>query len=531
MRKFLYMAASVLLLSTLTGCGAENSETVSSADMSQVETSAPEDLTTSESESNIIIDNPIIDVSGSQLQTYEDVQAEYPDKTVLVWAATSYELDETIRVSEANKYLTEKGCDFVLCLKPVQTTLNLSGNYPDLLASGIKETLNDGEHVDIATSRIYSEFATLGMFEPLDEYLSTTELGKELYELMPEKYWEILRANGKIHGVCGSLNNVLSSDYGCFVNPELAEKYGFDVNKPILDQLDILRKVKQEENCPVFASDMTYYPSDLVALKMFGNGVYWDEESHTARCILDCAEYVEKLRFLDTLNREGLLMSRFSGDELRTDFFISETSQQGAALGYDKGQTVKYNYYDEKVLGIPVFNGTSTYRSTPYMVTGVLSASQNKDKAFELLALTQTDPYLCNLLTFGIDGENYNLTDGKVDNVTSLFAPEIFGNKLISHSFEGVYSASEMYYSAEKYKEILENAQMPADSDFCFNYSEIINEMNAVDKVFESFHLPGGDVSLDDALTELRGKLENVGVQKIIDEVNRQYEVYLNEKE
>lgn len=322
MRKFLYMVASVLLLSALTGCVAENSETVSSADVSQIETSTPEDLTTSESEPDII------DISGNQLQTYEDVQAEYPGKTVIVWAATSYELDETIRVSEANKYLTEKGCDFVLCLKPVQTTLNLSGNYPDFLASGIKETLNEGEQVDIATSRIYSEFVTSGMFEPLDEYLSTTELGKELYELMPEKYWESLRANEKIYGVCGSLNNVLSSDYGCFVNPELAEKYEFDVNKPILDQLDILRKVKQEENGPVFASDMTYYPSDLVRLKMFGNGVYWNEESHTARCILDCAEYVEKLRFLDTLNREGLLMSRFSGDELRTDFFISETSQQ-----------------------------------------------------------------------------------------------------------------------------------------------------------------------------------------------------------
>lgn len=166
------------------------------------------------------------------------------------------------------------------------------------------------------------------MLEPLDEYLNNTDKGRELYSLMPEKYWEILRANGKIYGVCGSLNNVLSSDYGCFVNPELAEKYGFDVNKPISDQLDILRKVKQEENCPVIASDMTCYPSDLIGAKMFGNGVYWDGESHTAKCILDCAEYVEKLRFLDTLNREGLLMPRFSGGEPRTDFFINETSRQ-----------------------------------------------------------------------------------------------------------------------------------------------------------------------------------------------------------
>lgn len=469
--------------------------------------------------------------SSDALPTFEEIQAEYPDKTVLVWAADSYCLDETIRLSEANKYLTEIGCDFVLCLKPVQTTSGLSGNYPDLLASGIKAALDSGEQVDIATPRIYSEFVSADMFEPLDEYLNNTDIGRELYSLMPEKYWEILRANGKIYGVCGSLNNVLSSDHGFFVNPELAEKYGFDVNKPILDQLDILRKVKQEENCPVLASDMTYYPSDLVGLKMFGNGVYWNEESHTARCILDCAEYVEKLRFLDTLNREGMLMSRFSGGELRTDFFISETSQQGAALGYDKGQTVEYNYYDQIVLGIPVFDGTSTYRSTPYTVTGVLSASQNKDKAFRLLALTQIDPYLCDLLTFGIEGEDYNLTDGKVDNVTSLFAPEIFGNKLISHSSEGVYSAGEMYYSADKYREILENAQMPADSDFCFDYSEMIDEMNAVDKVFQSFRLPSSDVSLDDALTELNGKLESAGVQKIIDEVNRQYEVYLNEKE
>lgn len=530
MRKFLYMAASVLLLSTLTGCDTENSKTVSSTDASQVETSAPEDLTASESETGIIIDNPIIDISESGLKTYEEVQAEYPDKTVLVWAANSYCLDNAIRVSEANKYLTEKGCDFVFCMKSVQTDLNISGNYPDLLASGIKAALDSGEQADIATSRIYSEFVSTDMFEPLDDYLSNTDKGRELYALMPKKYWEGLRANGKIYGVCGSLNNVLSSDYGCFVNPELSEKYGFDVTKPFLEQLDILRKVKQEENCLVFASDMTYYPSDLVGLKMFGNGVYWNEESRTAECILDCSEYAEKLRFLDTLNREGMVMSRFGGGELRTDFFINETNQQGAALGYGKGQTVEYNYYDNKVSGIPVFDGTSAYRSAPYTVTGVLSASQNKDKAFELLALTQTDPYLCNLLSFGVEGEDYNLTDGKVDNTASLFAPEIFGNKLISYSFEGVYSSGEMYYSAEKYREILENAQMPADNDFCFDYSGVINEMNAVDKVFENFGLPSGGVSLDDALTELRGKLENAGVQKIIDEVNRQYMECLNEK-
>ena len=504
----------------LTGCGSD-SESSSTA---VIESATQEQDFSSYTDSDT-------HVSSGTLPAYEQVQEEYPDKTVLVWAANSYCLDETIRLSEANKYLSEKGCDFVLCLKPVQTTSGLNGNYPDLLASGIKAALDSGEQVDIATSRIYSEFVSADMFEPLDEYLGGTDKGRELYSLMPEKYWEILRVNGKIYGVCGSLNNVLRSDYGWFVNPELAEKYGFDVNKPILDQLDILRKVKQEENCPVFVSDMTYSPSYSVRSKMFGNGVYWDEESHTARCILDCAEYVERLRFLDTLNREGLLMSKVSGGKLRTDFFINETSQQGAALGYDKGQTVEYNFYDEKVTGIPVFDGTSAYRSTPYTVTGILSASQNKDKAFELLALTQTDPYLCDLLTFGIDGEDYDLTDGKVDNVTSIFAPEIFGNKLISHSSEGVYSAGEMYYSAEKYKEILENAQMPADSDFCFDYSEMISEMNAVDKVFESFNLPGGDVSLDDALTELRGKLENAGVQKIIDEVNRQYEVYLNEKE
>ncbi len=240
--------------------------------------------------------------------TYDQVQAQYPDKTVLIWAVDAFELGEAVRIREVNEYLTEQGYDFVMCTEPIYITGASGGNYPDRLVEGIQKELNAGKPVDIARSRIYSEFVSAKLFEPLDEYLENKDLGRKLHELMPEKYWECLRANGKIYGVCGSLNFMLNNDSGYFVNAELAEKYSFNVNKSILEQLDILQKIKREEkNCSVFVSDLLFYPAYYVSVKAIGDAVYWDGETHSAKCILDNAEYVEKLRFFDTLNREGLM--------------------------------------------------------------------------------------------------------------------------------------------------------------------------------------------------------------------------------
>ena len=550
MKKFFGFVLSAALLLSLTGC---EGETLGSSEISSNESSAPvseesrsptddivSQIIANDPNAEVIIgeDGTVTIISGQEddlrdecFPSYEEVKSQYPDKTVLVWTLNDADFSSYTRTHEINEYLAANGYDFVVCFDFVERQSAVMGNYPDERLDGLKKALSEGRPVDIVGTRIYHEYVAEGLLEPLDGYLESTETGKKIYELMPENYWECLRANGSIYGVNGSLNCMLDSDGGYFVNAELAEKYGFDIEKPILEQLDILKAVKEnEKNCAVFSLDIPMDLNYYVHMKQLGGAVYWDGETHSAKCVLDNPEYMELLKFFDTLNKEGVLTLKTSYSAAKPTFFITQRGWQGGALGYDGTERMEYDYYNNIVTAIPVFGGTSSLRSHPYMVTGVCSGSEHKDMAFELLALTQSDPELCNLLTFGIEGVDYNVTDGKVDRVENFMNPELFGNKLINYSFEGVdMVGSKMFYSADKYREIFENAQMHADHDFCLDDRNIRQELNAVMDIMDKFVLPGKDKSLDGALAELREKLNAAGLQKIIDEWNSQYEVY-NEK-
>ncbi len=184
------------------------------------------------------------DLSEENFPSYEEVQAQYPDKTVLVWVIndTMYEHHSPFPTAELNEYLDKNGYDIAVCFKPVDG--DSDEYFPDPILIEINKLLDAGERIDIISPMLnYSSYVYDGMFEPLDEYLET-DIGRELCQTLPEKFLESLRINGSIYGLSGDVNFALSPDRGYYVNAELAEKYGYDVNKPILEQLDILKAIR-----------------------------------------------------------------------------------------------------------------------------------------------------------------------------------------------------------------------------------------------------------------------------------------------
>lgn len=188
-----------------------------------------------------------ITTQSNVLPTFEKVQAEYPGKTVLVWAA---QYMRAVPVEEINKYLDNNGYDFAVCFKPFDVDITESALFPDACVENIKR-LDSGEQIDIISPMNYKDYVFGGMYEPLDDYLET-DLGKNLYGIMPTGHWESLRINGSIYGVHGPDGYALTPDWGYFVNAELVEKYDFDVSKPIGEQIDILKKLSKTKRAAMF---------------------------------------------------------------------------------------------------------------------------------------------------------------------------------------------------------------------------------------------------------------------------------------
>lgn len=480
------------------------------------------------------IDSPYTDndahTLSDTLPTYEQVQAEYPDKTVIVWMV---QYVRSVRVKEINRYLDDNGYNFAVCFKAISPYESDSKMFPDTYASHIKTMVNDGEQIDIISPLNYKDYVFDGLYTPLDEYFET-ETGKKLYDIMPPEHWESLRINGSIYGVHGPDGYTLSPDWGYYVNAELAEKYNFDVSRSINEQLDILKDIKKNESgCDVFAMSKSRMeiPVLNVGIKEISGSVatvYWNGESHSAECLFDNTEYLEKLRLYDSLtNVECFRDVRSSSSD---SFFIMQDNVEGASTVYETSNKVKIKYNENVIDAIPVFN-EPTYIRECGVATGICNASQHKDRAFELLALTQTDPQLNNLLAFGVEGEDYTLTDDDIiDTIISLnpFNTVLFANNMICLQYE------DNAFTAEQYRIIYENAKSYEDSEFVINIEKIADELEAVEPIMNDFKLreeiDDTKLTFEETISLTRERLENAGIQKIIDECNRQYGEYKNEK-
>ncbi len=471
------------------------------------------------------------DLFEENFPSYDEIQEEYPDKTVLVWAIaeTLYESSTPFHTRKVNEYLDELGCEFAVCFDPVKRYEYTTEMYPDQMLTEIKKRLDAGEHIDIISPMNYDEFVLDDLYEPLDKYMET-DIGRELYRAFPEKLWESLRINGGIYGLSGDFTNVLNLDRGYYVNAKLAEKYGYDVNKPILEQLDILKAVKENENnVDVFTA---YSNIDSIVsftnVKMLSSAVYWDCDTHSAKLSIDNPQYIEWLRLYDTLKREGMLndMGRKTSDS----FFIMTDTAFGGGIGYADMKLVEVDYFGNAVTAIPVFTPHSALRTAPW-ATGICSKSEHKEEAFKLLARIFTDPVLNDLLVYGVEGENYTLENGVAKEIASNtdgfgINPfnSRFANQMICHR------SKENLFTPEQYNTIFDKAEICEDIDFALDPKNIINELNAVYIAADNISLPKDDQTLDEVLAEYREGLYAAGVQKIIDECNRQYEVYKNEK-
>lgn len=153
-------------------------------------------------------------------------------------------------------------------------------------------------------------------------------------------------------------------------------------------------------------------------ISMSVTSVYWNNETHSAECAFDNVEYLERLRLYDALKGENLFMdARFSSSH---NFFIMQENIEDAGAVYKTTDRLTVNYNGNEIEAIPVYN-SPTYIRESGIATGICSYSDNKEKAFELLALTQTNAYLNNLLAFGVEGENYELENGTVKEVSPYY--------------------------------------------------------------------------------------------------------------
>ena len=257
-----------------------------------------------------------------------------------------------------------------------------------------------------------------------------------------------------------------------------------------------------------------------------------DDEGLTS---LNMVESVEFQMAADSTKRwvdEGYMpLEPLPNDEAQSAFRAGQY-----AMGYHvekPGNDVEaHNAYGfeflSKNLTVPLILDTAGATAT---MNAICATSKNPAKAMEVLEEFNTNAYIYNLLSRGIEGKHWvwedeanqvlRFPDG-VDGSTSTYNPNtdwMFGNQ-----FNAYYRDAKQVGAWEATKEMNDTAFPSEALGFVVDREPIKTEIAQTSAVFNElvFPIQYGWVAYEDGAAEAIEKLNEAGAQTIINEVNRQ---------
>ena len=400
-----------------------------------------------------------------------------------------------------------------------------------------------GEKIDVMRASAYSTNASNGSYYPLSKLIE--EKGKDIKKVLPEYVWDAVKINGEIYGVPAL------KDYPThrviWYYEKYADKYGFDMQKVTnLKELEpILQTIKDNEPgiLPLATTGKTplhiFLPHENIdackALTFKRDGDYSEIVSK-----YETEEFKEYVKLMREWNLKGFFRPDAATQANSRDLIGAHKvfADYGSTIplyedtrniGVEKSLHTKFAYN----MDIPRINTQSIQGS----VATIYSKSENPEKAMEFINLMFTDKELINTVVFGIKdkhyipvGENqFKYPEGFQGNSNDdYYFPEYtLGNRFLLRIHESLPEDK-----WEQYEEFNASAEISPALGFCFDTAPVINEITAINNVISEFipSLYVGAVDPDEYLPKAIEKLKKSGLDRVVEEANRQYKEWKKNK-
>ncbi len=450
------------------------------------------------------------------------------DCAELVYAVPSVYMISDSALLSINNYLKQQGKPYKIRFLPIE--IEDFGFHTDY-AEKLNELLQTDQSPDIFytgdVQSNYDYFIENGNLLDLTDYLNS-EVGKSLYASLPPDRWQTAARNGRIYGVSGYCGGYITPR--CYlVNRRLMEKYGFteeDFNCPLSDMEEMLKTVKEGEGeyfYPLAGSNVF----DISSFYSISRAVGINRNTNTAQLLSDNPEYMAIIKSIYDYLAKGYYRDN-SGSNI-DDFLVYYTAETNIPMipGLGNMYSGDRPIDENDLIVIPADNG-HWYQLDVKRYTAVNAKTENKDYALDFLTTAFTDQTVTDLLLLGEEGEDYTLENGKVDNENSNMIMDcVYGNAFIcTPRFFEYENKTELYFD-------FHNKLKPdplADFEFdATGYEDIIAAADeAVGKITS---MKDGIVTFDEMKAAIDEAMENAETDKLIDEINRQLEEYMGEKD
>ena len=483
-----------------------------------------------------------------------------PVEVTLLLEGNTVSPDASDRVlAVLNPYLEEK---IGVRIRPVWGTWS---NFNELAVNAINAGSDEYDIIFTCswTANEYSSFSRKGAYVRLDDPADNLleEYGQDLLTALPEILWEGARVNGidgeGIYAVPGFKDFAQMNTWD--LNVTLLNKYGYSVedvkNEGFYGWGDMFAKVKAGEEAE---TGETFYPFTFEAavaernvnltpaIAGDGNSVlsyYMNTEDVSQPgprgleifCKYLTPEFEKYAKQMREYYLAGYINPGIAIGETATDTWRN-AQNTGRYLISTEVSLYGYETTTSAARGIEVAYLMST--ESPYIdntsVQGAMMAvsanSAHPEEAVKFLNILNTDPYVMTLLNYGIEGEHYTLNDaGEV--VFNAAARESYfpwknglGNITLLPPEQGQGADFQERFAAF----YAESKRLPIYG-FTFDKSEMATEFSAIVNVKDAYarSLFTGAVDPEKAIPELRQKLEAAGIDRIVEEANRQLNEFL----
>ncbi len=406
-----------------------------------------------------------------------------------------------------------------------------------------------GEECDVLYNAGWTGYPTnaaRGAFVDLTDMIP--EVAPELFETEYAWTFDAARIDGRIYGV--PTYQMLAQSRGLFLRKDLVDKYapaGFEIDPLQNDPRDL-----EPLFDAILENEEGMVPWYGVPGKMLRFMVPFDAQGRLEPISIDVTD--EEPRFynvFDTdyyrdameLSREWFLKGYINKDAATTTESPQSVISAGAAFA-SSGQTnvgaaasmsraVGYEMVAYPIL--PPIVGTGLVQGAIFSIP---RQSENPEAALEFIARMHTDKKLVNMLTYGIEGEHYVMAE---DNLIEP-APGINQQSNPYYNLEWMFGNQALLYdyteegrgSAEALDAFNQNAIQSPALGFSFDPEPVKTEMAALANIIGEYDpvIASGSVDATEGLyDEFIAKMEDAGIEKVLDEANRQLAEWMEENE
>ena len=413
--------------------------------------------------------------------------------------------------------------------------------------SQINQMIANGEQIDLVMAGLtlpMTRMALEGKLLPLDDLMEAH--GVHLLSFFG-KLLDAGRVNGKLYAIPADAYTAQSG--GFIYNREMADNLGIHVPDPVTcDQLEQIFSILHEKlpgiYGTVFGNGETFNVQYDICMEEYGNasfayGVTFDPfKSTKIENLFESPMFVDYIRRHRDWVAKGYAPGHSMTSGIRSNEYIAHQQVFGMTTNYSPIEgPVQQGNYSFPIDIVQITSAVNSTSSIQERMWGVPVTSGCPEKAIAFLDLLFSNAQVANLLSNGIEGIHYrqvepgvitnvNKADQSVPGYASIFSR--FGDQMqVRHWLP---ATPDLYDELSAFNAQARNS---LSLGYVFNGESVSSEIAAVNAVV-SLYLPALECGMlsdvDAALAAFNQELKNAGIDRIIEENQRQLDAWLNEK-